>query len=175
MKLKLLGLARHPFFEAPRGPIRRADESRIAAAPDAALSQQHALSSFDEIAQRDWRFGRIFGLLVNQGANGDFELDVRRVLPGAIGSFSMPAAARAELAVVSEGNQCVDVRARNGKDGASLASVATVRAAARNELLAPETHRAATAVAGLYEDVDFVDEHHQSSQLLLVSYQQSDS
>jgi hypothetical protein len=69
------------------------------------------------------------------------------------------AAARVKLSVESEGDERVDVGAGNGKNGTALASVATVGAAARNELLAPEAHAAGAAVSGLYEDVDFVDEH----------------
>ncbi len=79
--------------------------------------------------------------------------------PVQVGAFAVAAAARAELAVESEGYERVDVGAGDGVHGPALASVATVRATARDELLAPEAHAAGSAVPGLYEDVDFVDEH----------------
>ena len=71
----------------------------------------------------------------------------------------MAAAFGVKLAIESEGDERVDVGAGDGVDGTALASVAAVGAAARDELLAPEAHAAGAAVAGLYEDVDFVDEH----------------
>ena len=51
------------------------------------------------------------------------------------------------------------MRAGDGVDGSALAAVTAVGAAARDELLAAEAHAAGAARAGLYEDVDFVDEH----------------
>ena len=71
----------------------------------------------------------------------------------------MAAAFGVELAVESEGDERVDVGAGDSVDGPALASVAAVGTAARDELLAPEAHGAGAAVPGLYEDVDFVDEH----------------
>ena len=83
------------------------------------------------------------------------------ILARAVRPFAMTTTFRAELAIESEGDERVDVGTGNGVDGPALASVASVRAAARNELLAPEAHGAGTAVPGLYEDVDFVDEHQE--------------
>ena len=71
----------------------------------------------------------------------------------------MAAAPCVEFAIESEGNERVDVGAGNREDGTAFASIAAVGAAARDELLAPEAHAAGAAVPGLYEDVDFVDEH----------------
>ena len=148
-----------PFFAAPRRAIRGAHEPRIAAPADAPLREQHALSGFDEIANLNRWIRRILGLLIDQRADRHFEVDVGRVLARAVGALAMAAAARVELAVESEGDERVDVGAGDGVDGAALASVAAVRTAARDELLAPEAHAAGAAVPGLYEDVDFVDEH----------------
>ena len=47
-------------------------------------------------------------------------------------------------------------------DGAAVAAVAAVGAAARDELLAAEAEAAVAAVAGGDVDVDFVDEHQAS-------------
>src|SRR5687767_12025575 len=159
MKLKLPGLPGDAFFAAPRRAISGADEPRVAAPANAPLRQQHALSGFDEIAHEDWALRRIFWLLIDERADRHFELDVWRVLPRAVRPFAMAAAARVEFAVESEGDQRVDVRAGDGIDRAAFASVAAIGAATRNELLAPEAHAAGAAVPGLYEDVDFVDEH----------------
>ena len=81
----------------------------------------------------------------------------------------MAAAFGAELAIESECDERVDVGAGDSKDGPALASVAAVGTAARDEFLAPEAHGAGAAVAGLYENVDFVDEHsveHLTSNLI---------
>ena len=159
MKLELFGFAREPVFAAAGRPIRRADKSRVAAPADASLGHQHALAGFDEIADERRLFGRVFRLLVDERADRDLELDIGSVLAGAVRALAVAAAARVKLSIESEGYERVDVGAGNGKDGTALASVTTVGAAARNELLAPEAHAAGAAVSGLYEDVDFVDEH----------------
>ncbi len=148
-----------PFFAAPGRAIGGAHKPRIAAPADAPLRQQHALSRFDEIANPNRCVRWILGFLIDQRAYGDFELDVGRILARAVGALAMAAAARVEFAIESEGDERVDVRAGDGVDGPALASVAAVRAAARDELLAPEAHAAGAAVSGFYEDVDFVDEH----------------
>jgi len=104
-------------------------------------------------------FGRIFRLLVDQRADRHFEVDVVGILARTVGTFAMTTAFRAELAVESECDEGVDMWAGDSVDGPALASVAAVRSAAGDELLAPEAHGAGAAVPGLYEDVDFVDEH----------------
>ena len=84
------------------------------------------------------------------------------VLAGAVGSLSVAAAFGVELAIESIGDERVDVRAGDGVHGAAFASVAAIGSAAGNELLAPEAHAAGATRPGLYEDVDFVDEHLES-------------
>ena len=123
------------------------------------MRDQDALAGLDQIADQQRRLRRVLGLLEDERADGHFELDVWGVFAGAVGSLSVAAALGVELSIEPEGDERVDVRAGDHVDGAALASVAAVGAAARNELLAPEAHAAGAAVAGLYEDVDFVDEH----------------
>ena len=55
-----------------------------------------------------------------------------------------------------------EMRAGNGVDGTAFTAIAAVGAAARDELLAPETHASGAAGSRLNEDVDFVDEHSES-------------
>ena len=65
-----------------------------------------------------------------------------------------PAAEGFLEAVIEEG---VEVGVGDEVDRPAVAAVAAVRTAARHELLAPEAHGAAAAVAGRDVDVDFVD------------------
>ena len=51
------------------------------------------------------------------------------------------------------------MRAGDDVDGAAVAAVAAVGAAARDELLAAEAQAAGAAVRRPHEDVDLVDEH----------------
>ena len=154
-----LRFAGHARFAAPRCAIGRAGEARVAAPADAALRDQHPLAGLDEIADERRRLRRIVRLLEDERADGHFELDVGGVLAGAVGALPVAAALGVELAVEAEGDERVDVGAGDGIHGTALASVPAVGAAAGNELLAPEAHAAGAAVAGFYEDVDFVDEH----------------
>jgi hypothetical protein len=67
-----------------------------------------------------------------------------------------------KLGVVSEVDERVLAGSRDDVDRPAEAAVASVRPAARNELLAPETQTATPAVAGRDVDVHFVDEHQGS-------------
>ena len=75
------------------------------------------------------------------------------------------AAAGGEVLLETEVEEGVEVGARGQVDRAAVTAVAAIRAAARHELLAPEAHGAAAAVAGGDMDVYFVDErrHGRSS------------
>ena len=77
-------------------------------------------------------------------------------------SFAGAAAAilGAEPALHAEIGQRVDALARHEIDAAAVAAVAAVWAAPRHELLAPKTHAAAAAVAGLDLYLGFIDEFH---------------
>jgi hypothetical protein len=69
------------------------------------------------------------------------------------------AATRFELRVKPEVDQRIFSRSGDDVDGTAKAAVASVRTAARDELLPPETQTAATAVAGGDMDVHLIDEH----------------
>src|SRR5690606_10655912 len=66
----------------------------------------------------------------------------------------------AELALVAEVDQGVEVLVGLQPDVAALAAVAAVGAAERDELLAAEAHATVAAVAGADGDLCFVDEFH---------------
>ena len=89
---------------------------------------------------------------------------------GPIGAFAVPAAAGAEFLLESEIEEGVEVGLRGDVDRTAGAAVAAVRAAARHELLAPEAHGAAAAVAGGDMDIDFVDKHVRDRRLATGAY-----
>ena len=66
----------------------------------------------------------------------------------------------AERTLDAEVGQRVDALARAQSDAAAVAAVAAIRPAEGHELLAPETHAAASAVTGLDFDACFIDEFH---------------
>jgi hypothetical protein len=60
------------------------------------------------------------------------------------------------------------VRVGDQCDVAAVAAIATARAAARDILLSPKSKTAVAAVAGLYQDSRFVNEHSVTRALLPV-------
>jgi hypothetical protein len=57
-------------------------------------------------------------------------------------------------------DQRIDVAIGYGKNAAAAAAIAAVRAATRDEFLAPETRDAVPAFSGVDFDVGFVDKFH---------------
>ncbi len=96
---------------------------------------------------------------VDQRADRHCQLEIVGVAAGSIRPLAVTAAFCVKLAIEAIGDERVEMGAGEGIHRSALAAVAAVRSAARNELLAPEAHGAGAAGAGLYEDVDFVDEH----------------
>jgi hypothetical protein len=60
--------------------------------------------------------------------------------------------------------QGIGVLATDHDDVAAASAVAAARAAPRDELLPAEGEATVAAVAGLYEDSDFIDEHESQTQ-----------
>ena len=86
-----------------------------------------------------------------------------QVLPGLaihLPAHAVLAALGAELALVAEVDQGVEVLVGLQPDAAAVAAVAAVRAAQRNELLAAEPHATVAAVTGADLDFCFVYEFH---------------
>src|SRR5207244_11674877 len=87
------------------------------------------------------------------------------VIPGlaaTVGAFSVASALRVVLGIEAEVDQRVVCLARLHDDVAPAATVAARGAAARDELLHAECNAAIAAVAGLYADFRFIDEHRES-------------
>src|SRR6476620_7844210 len=73
--------------------------------------------------------------------------------------LAVAAALRGEFRVEAEVDERVAVRIGDEIDRTAGAAIATIRSAARDELLAAEAQRPAAAVASLDVDVGFVNEH----------------
>ena len=78
----------------------------------------------------------------------------------AVGAAAVLAVLRAEHPGKAVLDQRVDVAVGQRPDAAALAAVAAIRAAHRDELLAPERGGAVAALAGDHVDSGFVDEFH---------------
>ena len=81
------------------------------------------------------------------------------VLAGSIRAFAVAAAAGAEDFLETVVEKRVEVGVGDQEHRPARSAVAAARAAARDELLAAESHGAAAPVAGRDVDVDFVYEH----------------
>src|SRR6187200_1798296 len=75
--------------------------------------------------------------------------------------LAVAAALRGKFRVEAEVDEGVSVRIGDEIHRTAGAAIATIRSAARDELLAAEAQRPAAAVAGLDVDVGFVNEHDQ--------------
>jgi hypothetical protein len=84
------------------------------------------------------------------------------VLVGAAAALTV---ARLVPACVAEVDQRVQVAVAHGKDTATAAAVATVRATEGNELFAAKAHAAIAAIAGHHVDGGFVNEFHAGTRL----------
>jgi hypothetical protein len=103
--------------------------------------------------------GWIAGSLVDERPDRHGELEVGAAVAGAVGAHAVLAALGGELRMETKVNERVDVRAGDDVYRAAVAAVAAARAAARDELLAPEGEAAFPAVARFNVDIYFVDEH----------------
>ena len=149
----LTGLAR---FRTARCPVGRADESCIAAAAASAARDQNALTFFGEIREQALL---AVTFLVDERADGNRDVEIVRSLSGAIGALTVLTAPCLELGVVAEVDQGVLGGNGDDVDRATSSAITTVRAAARDELLAAKTQTAVATRSGDDVDVDFVDEH----------------
>ena len=121
----------------------------------AAVRNQQALAVCGEVADDLVGFD-----VVHDGADRHRDGDVLSALAVHLPAHAVLAALRAELLLVAEVDQRVEVLVGLQPDVAAVATVAAVGTAERNELLAPETDGAVAAIAGGYGDFGFVDEFH---------------
>ena len=127
----------------------------VALAADAALGDQQAIAVVGEVADD------LVGLDVDDlGADGYADGDVLAGLAEGLAAHAVLAALGAELALVAEVDQRVEVLVRLQPHAAAIAAVAAIRPAERNELLAPEADAAVAAVAGDDQDLGFIYEFH---------------
>jgi len=94
--------------------------------------------------------------------------DVLAVRAVAIGAHPVLTAAGAIQVLMSQVVERVEGRICDRVDGTAVAAVASGRAAARNELLAPKCHAAISAAAASDADLRRIDEH---VELSAVSFQ----
>ena len=130
-------------------------EMEVAEAALAALGEQRHLFVLREVGDR-LAAVLVADLRAHRHAQPDV-LGRGAVLVGAAAALAVPCD---ELALVAVVHQRVDVAVGHRPDAAAATAVAAVRAAPRNELLAPERRRAVAAVAGSDLDARFVDELH---------------
>src|SRR5690606_34191225 len=141
--------------ELPRRAVHARLEARVAAAAAAALRDEQGVAVVREIAEQ------LLGVdVADLGPFRDLDVEI-----GARGTRHVLARTAAavlglEAPLHAEVRKRVDAFARDEINTATVAAVAAVRAAARNELLAPEAHATVAAAAGLDIDVRFVDEFH---------------
>jgi hypothetical protein len=82
---------------------------------------------------------------------------------GAVGAHAVLSALRLVLGIVAEMDERVVALAGLHDDVAAAAAVAARGSAAGHKLLPPEGHAAVAAVAGLYANFCFIDEHGEDS------------
>ena len=128
---------------------------RVALAPSAAGRNNYALTSGLQIADQLTRC-----CVTDDGSDRDFDDAVVAAVPVTVAAHAMlPAAGFVEL-LVTQIEQCRELRIGNGDDVTAVSAVAAARAAARNEFLAAKTDAAAPAVPGDDANFDFVNEFH---------------
>src|SRR6185312_6156515 len=98
-------------------------------------------------------------IVVKNGADGNFKEDVGTLFTGAIGAFAVASTLRRVFRIEAEVYQRVVTLAGFHDDVAAAAAVTARRASARDVLLAPEGEASVAAVAGLYANFGFIDEH----------------
>src|ERR1044071_8498488 len=108
-------------------------------------------------------------VVVDDGADGNFQQHVAAVASGFVGAFAVPSALSFVLGIESEVHQRVVPLAGLHDDVAAFAAIAARRSPTRDKLLPPEGHAAVSAVASFDFDFGFVDEH--GSQLAVPSTQ----
>ena len=98
-------------------------------------------------------------VVVEDGADGDVEGDGLAAVAGHVGAEAVAAALAFPLGVEAEVDEGVVAEGRAHEDVAAVAAVAAGGTAAGNEFFSAKGHGAVAAVAGLYADASFIDEH----------------
>ena len=144
---------------ARRGLARRAIggtlEARVADAVETALRHLEDLAFFHHVAEN------LLGVGVHdQRAQRHLDVDVTAALARAVAPLSRLAMLGTEAARKAKVGEGVDVDVADEVHRAAIATVAAIRPAARDELLAAETHAAVATVTGFHAYDGFIDKLH---------------
>src|SRR5207342_3436524 len=138
-----------------RRAVDRALEVHVAQAALAALRHQQAITVPGEVANH------LVGFDVgDHGSNRHGDGEVVAGLAVHLPAHAVLAAPGAELLLVAEVDQRVEVLVGDQPDAAAIATVAAIGAAERNELLTAEANATVAAVTCDDLDFGFVDEFH---------------
>src|SRR6185312_5277044 len=155
LQAQLAHLAWRARHGLARRAIRRTLEYRVAGAALAAHGNFQALAMLRQVADH------FLGIDVDHGRTDRYPDDlVFAALAGHLAAHAVLATLGAEAALMTKVDQRVEAFVGYQPHVATIAAMATVGPAERNEFLAPETDAAVAAVAGVYGDFSFVDEFH---------------
>src|SRR5690606_40030836 len=138
-----------------RRPVHRALEVHVALAAGTALGHQQALAVPGEVAD-----DLVGGDVDDLGADRHPDHHVLAGLAEHLPAHAVLTPLGAEVTLVAEVDQGVEVLVGNQPDAAAVAAVAAVGAAQRDELLPAEADATVAAVAGGDQDGGFVTELH---------------
>ncbi len=147
-------LARPARFVLARRLMHRSGETSIAASAASAARNHEPLIGGGELECL------LAGLVVvDDRPDRNFQKYVAALASGLVGAFAVTSALGLVLGIEAEMHERVVALAGFHDDVAALAAIAAGGPAARDKLLPAECHAAVAAVAGLYLDFCFVDEH----------------
>ena len=150
----VVGFAGAAEFMFARGLVGGGGEVLVAAAAATAAGDDDLVVGVGEVVDE------LAGVVVvEDGADGDFEDGVLAGGAGHVGAEAVAAALGLPLGVEAEVDEGVVGERGAHEDVAAVAAVAAGGTAAGNEFFAAEGHAAIAAVAGLDADSCFIDEH----------------
>src|SRR3954447_13399386 len=132
-------------------------ELRIATSAAPAPCDHNAVVAIREVVHLLTRLG-----VVNDGSDRNFQQDVFPFTSSFVRTFAMTAALRFVFGVEAKMDQRVVPLAGFHDDVAALAAITAGGPSTRNKLLPPKSKTAVAAVAGLYANCGFINEHESS-------------
>ena len=161
-------LAGTSFFVLARSLMGGGRKACVATAASAPVGDDDALVGMGEVPDFVAGF-----LIVDDGADGDFQDNVGSFAPGFVGAFAVASALGLVFGIEAEMHERVVTLAGFHDDVAAFASVATGGASSGDEFLAAEGQAAVATVACFDSNCGFVDEHGSSRQSPVASRQSS--
>ena len=147
-------LAGTSIFVLARGLMGRGRKACVATAATAPVGDDDALVGMGEVPDFVAGF-----LIVDDGADGDFQDDVGAFATGFVGAFAVASALGLVFRIEAEMDERVVALAGFHDDVATFTSVATGGASSGDEFLAAEGQAAVATVACFDSNCGFVDEH----------------